>query len=127
MAKFVYPAKFYYNEEYDNYSVAFADVGIFTDGATIEEAYQRAQEFLLSYLDCCEQLAQNPETPSNYLDVVKNAEDATVMLVSVDYQSKRGKKGKQEVQTDFGSDIFEDFENILAGGGDDDFSLPSID
>ena len=122
MAHFVYPAIFYRDSEYDNFAVAFPDVNIYTDGDTMEEAYSNAQKFLLSYLDCCEQLGQIPETPSDFDDVVKETKspNETVMLVSVDLKTKNNKG--HDVQKDAHSDMFEDFENILKN--DDDYSLP---
>ena len=84
MAKFVYPAIFYYDNDYNTYAVALPDVNIYTEGDTIEDAYKNAQEFLLSYLDCCEQLNQSPENPSVFSEVVNTHKQDTVMLVSVE-------------------------------------------
>lgn len=122
MAKFVYPAIFYYDNDYNNYAVALPDVNIYTEGDTIEDAYKNAQEFLLSYLDCCEQLNQAPEKPSVFNEVVNAHKQDTVMLVSVEFENK--KPNKQNVESN-NNDLLEDFNNILSG--DDDFSLPEID
>lgn len=140
MAHFVYPAVFYYDSEYQNYAVAFPDVNIYTDGDTMEDAYKNAQEYLLSYLDCCEQLGKNPEQPSDFASVSgahKNANES-VMLVAVDFKSDK-KVPLQKVD-----DIFEDVEesvfvqaqesetkNFDFDNDDDDdgeiFSLPEIE
>lgn len=127
MAHFVYPAIFYYDEEYNNFAVAFPDVSIYTDGDTIEEAYKNAQEYLLSYLDCCDQLGQNPDAPSDYNSVVASikSENETVMLVSVDFVTKTRKKTNDNLEQKQ-TDIIEDFESILKSDSDD-FSLPSIE
>ena len=122
MAKFVYPAIFYYDNDYNNYAVALPDVNIYTEGDTIEDAYKNAQEFLLSYLDCCEQLNQSPEKPSVFNEVVNAHKQDTVMLVSVEFENK--KPNKQNVESN-NNDLLEDFNNILSG--DDDFSLPEIE
>jgi predicted RNase H-like HicB family nuclease len=134
MAHFVYPAIFYYDSDYDNYAVAFPDVNIYTDGDTMEEAYVNAQEYLLSYLDCCEQLGTVPEQPSSFQKVVNDHKGENVMLVSVDYKTKSGGNSNKtdDMFEDFetnanvqnSNDPVEDLKNILEN---DDFSLPEID
>ena len=121
MAKFVYPAIFYYDSDYNNYAVAMPDVNIYTDGDTMEEAYKNAQDFLLSYLDCCQKLNQMPESPTEFSQVVEKHKTDTVMLVSVEIADKQTKK----IETKKSNDILEDFNNIL--DDDDDYSLPQID
>lgn len=125
MAKFVYPAIFYYDSEYSNYNVAMPDVNIYAEGDTIEEAYKNAQDFLLSYLDCCQQLEQEPEKPSDYNDVVLSHKKNIVMLVSVEVPDKPSKQ-KNTTAPQASNDILEDFNNILDNNFDD-FSLPPID
>lgn len=132
MAHFVYPAIFYYDSDYQNYAVALPDVNIYTDGDTMEEAYKNAQEFLLSYLDCCEKLETAPETPSEFSVVASKhtAKNESVMLVSVDFEMKIATKNTQE-------NFFEEYESILPetsnktqnddiDDGDDIFTLPEI-
>lgn len=121
MAQFVYPAIFYYDEDYNNYAVAMPDVNIYTEGDTMEEAYKNAQDFLLSYLDCCQKLNQTPEKPTEFNKVVVSHKNETVMLVSVITDDRQG---KQQKLTSSNNDILEDFNNIL---NNDDFSLPEID
>ena len=119
MTQFVYPAIFYYDEDYNNYAVAMPDVNIYTEGDSMEEAYKNAQDFLLSYLDCCQKLNQTPEKPTEFNKVVVSHKNETVMLVSVETDDK----GKQKKLIS-NNDILEDFNNIL---NDDNFSLPEID
>ena len=99
------------------------DVNIYTEGDTMEEAYKNAQDFLLSYLDCCQKLKQNPEQPTEFSKVVDNHKDGTVMLVSVEVVEKQS---KHQIVTEQNNDILEDFNNILLDD-DDDYSLPPID
>ena len=122
MAKFVYPAIFYYDSEYNNYAVAMPDVNIYTDGDTMEDAYKNAQDFLLSYINCCQKLGVKPDAPTEFNEVVNSHKNDTVMLVSVEITDKQP---KQMQITEQNNDILEDFNNILEG--DDDFSLPPID
>lgn len=143
MEHFVYPAIFYFDKEYNNYAVAFPDVNIYTDGDTIEEAYKNAQKYLLSYIECCYELGQSPDKPSEYQTVVEDNKGQIVMLVAVDYEA-----GKKEKEISINSDIFEDVDDTYMGsdksrdeliekkleqsknsgddGGDDDFSLPPL-
>lgn len=121
MAKFVYPAIFYYDSEYKNYAVAMPDVNIYTEGDTMEDAYKNAQDFLLSYLDCCQKLHQNPEKPTEFTQVVNSHKDGTVMLVSVETPDNQPKTKVEIIQN---NDILEDFNNILDV---DDYTLPPVE
>ena len=81
---YVYPAIFYYDKEEDYYSVAFADLDIFTEGNTIEEAYKSAKEFLYSYIKCSMLVYGEIDAPSNLEDVKKQHEKELVMFVDVE-------------------------------------------
>ena len=119
--QFTYPAVFYYDEEYDDYAVEFSDICIYAEGDTMEEAYKNAQEFLLAYLETCEDLKIAPNAPNSYEGTLKNHPNGKVMLVTVDYVSKK-KKQKNEQKKEDGmfanlqNDIIEDIEASLNDG-----------
>lgn len=152
--QFTYPAVFYYDDEFDDYAVEFSDICIYAEGDTMEDAYKNAQEYLLAYLETCEELKTAPNPPNTYESTLKDHPNGKIMLVTVDYESKH-KKPKEENKQVFASledEIIEDIENSLNDGenpalkrylenqieereiladkdddGDDDFGLPEID
>lgn len=154
--QFTYPAVFYYDEEYEDYAVEFSDICIYAEGDTMEEAYQNAQNFLLAYLETCEDLKIAPNAPNSYESTIKDHPNGKVMLVTVDYVSKKKRQKESEspsqnIYASIQDEIVEDIENSLDDGenpalkrymknqvknqikddegndGDDDFGLPEID
>ena len=152
--QFTYPAVFYYDEEYEDYAVEFSDICIYAEGDTMEEAYKNAQDFLIAYLETCEELKTAPNPPNTYESTLKDHPNGKIMLVTVDYVSKhkREKEQKEQVFANLEDDIVEDIENSFNEGdnpalkrylesqikqreqlsqkdddGDDDFGLPEID
>lgn len=144
MEQFVYPAVFYFNEEYNVYAVAFPDVNIYTEGETMEIAYQNAQKYLYNYIHCCKQLNFPPEIPSDFNKIVEENKNGTVMLVSIDLGKKDKEKNSQE-PVNVEDNLFEDFDlgvsnfqendieitnetiNENYDDDDDDYSLPEIE
>ena len=155
--QFTYPAVFYYDEEYEDYAVEFSDICIYAEGDTMEEAYQNAQNFLLAYLETCEDLKIAPNAPNSYESTIKDHPNGKVMLVTVDYVSKKKKQKEQVVEegnkySTLHDDIVEEIESEFEDGdnpvlkrymesqvkiqaqnnddgndGDDDFGLPEIE
>ena len=155
--QFTYPAVFYYDEEYEDYAVEFSDICIYAEGDTMEEAYQNAQNFLLAYLETCEDLKIAPNAPNSYESTIKDHPNGKVMLVTVDYVSKKKKQKEQVVEegnkySTLHDDIVEEIEIEFEDGdnpvlkrymesqvkiqaqnnddgndGDDDFGLPEIE
>lgn len=81
--QYTFPAIFYKDEENDSYTVAFADLDIFTEGETIEEAYDSAKEFLQAYIKYSLKEYGEIEQASSFDDVKKQHEKETIMLVDV--------------------------------------------
>lgn len=52
MKKYTYPAVLFYDEEDKVYIIAMFDLGLVTDGGTVEDAHRKAREMLDSYLEC---------------------------------------------------------------------------
>ena len=153
--QFTYPAVFYYDEEFDDYAVEFSDICIYAEGDSMEEAYKNAQEYLVAYLETCEELKVAPNAPNTYESTLKDHPTGKIMLVTVEYESKH-KKQKSEntlqsnVYASLEDDIIEDIESSISDGenpalkmymeskvketskktdneGDDDFGLPEIE
>lgn len=78
----MYPAVLYYDNDADCYSVAIHDIGVFTEGETIEEAYLSAKEFLSVYTEYTIELKSDFEAATPYIDVKKENEKNIVLLVS---------------------------------------------
>lgn len=119
--QFTYPAVFYYDEEYEDYAVEFSDICIYAEGDTMEEAYQNAQNFLLAYLETCEDLKIAPNAPNSYDGTIKDHPNGKVMLVTVDYVSKKKRQKEQVIKEDkkfatLHDEIVEDIENSLEDG-----------
>ena len=151
--QFTYPAVFYYDEEFDDYAVEFSDICIYAEGDTMEEAYQNAQNYLLAYLETCEELKTAPNPPNTYESTLKDHPNGKIMLVTVDYENKHKKprERNERVYASLEDEIVEDIENSLNDGenpalkrylenqikeremltdgddGDDDFGLPEIE
>ncbi|MGN1208357.1 MAG: type II toxin-antitoxin system HicB family antitoxin [Christensenellales bacterium] len=90
--EFVYPAVLYYDEENNNYAVAFNDLDIFTEGETVEDAFKSAKEFLLAYLECAHHIESEIEQPTSSI-VVKDQHKADIVLLvdsSLDTEAPKG-------------------------------------
>ena len=124
--QFTYPAVFYYDEEFDDYAVEFSDICIYAEGDTMEEAHQNAQEYLLAYLETCEELKIAPNPPNTYESTLKNHPNGEIMLVTVDYTFKKDKNKKAEAEANpkeenIYADIHDDIvEDIAIGMNDGD-------
>lgn len=92
MSKHFYPAVF--TKEETGYSVRFPDLeGCFTEGDTIEEAYDMAAEAMGLYLKQSEGVFNFPQTQE--LSNIKAAENETVVLIEFDeleYMKKHSNK-----------------------------------
>ena len=113
MKSYTYPAVFYYDEEYNDYAVEFSDICIYAEGDTMEEAYKNAQEYLVAYLDCCQELGVEPNTPNTYKAIENEHPNGKTMLVTVDYEEKSFSNNKEKVQetyTNLNDNILEDLE-----------------
>lgn len=52
MKKYTYPAVLYYDDEEKCYIIAMFDLGLVTNGETVEQAHNNARAMLDSYLEC---------------------------------------------------------------------------
>ena len=104
--QFVYPAVLYYDEDNNNYAVAFNDLDIFTEGDSVEDAFKSAKEYLLAYLECSNHINNELETPTSYVVVKNNHQSDIVLLVDeeIDADNPKGKFMPEDL--DF--DLFEE-------------------
>lgn len=99
MAKHLYPAVF--TEEQDGYSVTFPDFeGCFSEGDTLEEAYEMAFDALGLYLENTEKEFEYPKAsnPKN----IKTSENEFVVMVEfdiVEYLKKSSNKAIKKTLT----------------------------
>lgn len=99
--QFVYPAVLYFDEENNNYALAFHDLDIFTEGNTVEDAFKSAKEYLFAYLKCCLHVNSEIDNASSYLVVKDEHKTEIVLLVDSEIDEE-----KQEGV--FMDDLFED-------------------
>ncbi|MBE5745692.1 MAG: hypothetical protein E7359_00165 [Clostridiales bacterium] len=90
--QFVYPAILYFDEDNNNYALAFHDLDIFTEGDTVEDAFKSAKEFLFAYLKCSLHVNSDVENATSYI-VVKNKHESEIVLLidsEVDEEKEEG-------------------------------------
>ena len=71
MKNLVYPAVLYKDEETGNYTIILKDLGIVTDGETVEDAYIRAKGHLCAMVDCAIKFDCDIEAPTDFVTVYK--------------------------------------------------------
>ncbi|MBQ0017151.1 MAG: hypothetical protein KBT30_00795 [Clostridiales bacterium] len=81
MKRFLYPCVIYYDEENEDYAVAFHDLGVFTEAETVEKAYIRAKLFLEAYCEASEEMEADYPVPTNFLELQKKHPNDIVQLV----------------------------------------------
>lgn len=92
--KLVYPAKFYYEED-GGYSVEVPDlVGCITQGETLEEAMEMAQDAALGWLLTTIEEEEEIPTPSSIEEIkIEGKGFKTLLLLDIDqYTEKYGTK-----------------------------------
>ena len=104
--QFIYPAVLYYDEDNNNYAVAFNDLDIFTEGDSVEDAFKSAKEYLFAYLECSNHINNELETPTRYIDVKNNHQSDIVLLVDEELDNENP-KGKF-MPEDLNFDLFEE-------------------
>ena len=100
MQQYIYPAILYQDNETKNYSVAFNDLDVFTEGNAVEDAFKSAKDFLKAYLRCSLMVYGEMDKPTSYIDVKNEHRDEIVLLVDAEFDEKE--------KTGFVDDIFDD-------------------
>jgi len=80
MQQFVFPAVLFTQED-NSYLVSFPDLDIFTEGATIEEAFLFAKDYLRVYLTYALKFDLDYNQPTKFEEVVLQHKDALCVLL----------------------------------------------
>ena len=82
MKELVYPAILFKDDESGTntgwYTIKIPDLGIITDGETVESAYVRAKVDLCSLVDCAIKFNCEIESPTDFEKVYRNTERKTL-------------------------------------------------
>ena len=81
MKSFLYPAVLYKDKDEEGYTIALHDLGIVTDGKTVEDAFKSAQEYLWAMVTCAEKFECLIEAPSTFEKVASENKNNLVILV----------------------------------------------
>lgn len=81
MEQFIFTAVFFQEEGETDYTVAFPDLNIYTDGKTLVEAFLLAKDYLRVYCTYARKYDMEIETPSKFVDIAKRFPDNICMLV----------------------------------------------
>ena len=78
-----YPCVFYYDAESNSYTAAIHDLELVVEGNTVEEAFARAKEILVTYLKYAKKYDEDVNDPTPF-DEVKNDNKNTVLLIDAE-------------------------------------------
>ncbi len=81
MKSFLYPAVLYKDKDNGGYTIALHDLGIVTEGKTVEDAFKSAQEYLWALVACAEKFDCLIDAPSTFEKVAKENKGNLVILV----------------------------------------------
>lgn len=100
--QFVFPAVLYFDEDNNNYAVAFNDLDIFTEGNTVEDAFKSAKDYLLAYLRFNKHLNNDLDSATDYITVKQSHEKDIVLLIDAEIDDE---EIKNDIVNDFDNDI----------------------
>ena len=81
MKDLIYPAVLYKDEETGWFTIAIHDLGIITQGETVENAFVNAKDYLSSMYECAVKFDCEIDAPTPYIDVWENNKGSIVLLV----------------------------------------------
>ena len=81
MRDYVYPAIIYPDKEGRGFTISLPDVGIVTEGGTVEEAFLRAKDFLTNYVEVCSVLETDVDKATSFVDTAKKNPKHIIILV----------------------------------------------
>ncbi len=85
MKNLVYPAVVIKDDEKGSntgwYTIAIQDLGIYTEGETVVDAYIKAKEYLCAMVDCAIKFDCEIESPTNFEKVYESNKGNIVLLV----------------------------------------------
>ncbi len=100
MQQFVFPAVLYRDIEGKGYTIIFHDLNICTEGATVEDAFLRAKDYLDAYCRCAMEYNGMVEPATRYVDVVTE-EGNIVLLIDSQIEDGSGKESIDRFTFDF--------------------------
>ena len=81
MQQFIFPAVLYKDSEGNGYTIVLHDINVCTEGATVEEAFINAKEYLEVYCRCALEYNGEVEKASKFADVEAESKNNIVLLV----------------------------------------------
>lgn len=81
MEQYIFPAVFFQEEGESDYTVAFPDLNIYTDGKNIVEAFLFAKDYLRVYCTYAKKYDMELDIPSKLVDVIQKFPNGICMLV----------------------------------------------
>ena len=81
MQQFIFPAVLYKDSEGNGYTIVLHDINVCTEGATVEEAFINAKEYLEVYCRCALEYNGEVEKASRFADVEAECKNNIVLLV----------------------------------------------
>lgn len=81
MKELVYPAVLYKDKEADAFTIAIHDLGIVTEGKTVEDAFVNARDHLTAMFECAVKLDCEIDAPSPFIKIWKENKENIVILV----------------------------------------------
>ncbi|MCL2587394.1 MAG: type II toxin-antitoxin system HicB family antitoxin [Firmicutes bacterium] len=82
MPKFTYPVVFIHNEEGECYNAFLPDLGVFSIGDTMEEAYADAEKLITKYFQIATAEDFDFATPTSLEDITKKWKGYKVSLLT---------------------------------------------
>lgn len=81
MQQYIFPAVLYKDDAGKGYTIVLQDINICTEGATVEEAFVSAKEYLEVYCRCALEYNGEVENASTFADVKSDYKNNIVLLV----------------------------------------------
>lgn len=81
MKDLIYPAVLYKDKETGWYTIAIHDLGIVTQGETVENAYVNAKDYLSAMCECAVKFECEIDAPSPFIDVWNKNKGSIVLLI----------------------------------------------
>ena len=81
MKDLVYPAVIYKDENDGGFTIAIHDLGIVTEGKTVEDAFVNARDHLTAMFECAVKLDCEIDAPSPFIKIWKENKENIVILV----------------------------------------------
>ncbi len=81
MKDLVYPAILYKDKETGWFTIALHDLGIVTQGETVEQAFLNAKDYLNSMYECAVKFDCELDAPTPFINLWKDNKGSIILLV----------------------------------------------